>query len=411
MNPEKFTQPIVAESVGEHENVLQNRLAEIQLEYVDRLFQRKIPLPERFAEGVEPKDLYDLLSRYTSVLSKLMGYHVRREESQGVILLPDMYDSVEKEFADKITQFYQNDHGLWIEKTMHLLSEEHLKAESKSVNTQEEVVQGEENRNNRGEAGLIHFVVHPVHDWFKDFKDVDIQKDDFCMSIHLESLFKKTLTGETNNIFSSQSLEKLALEIVDHFPETRAIVGRSWLMDTPIAKRIGFTVYKNEYDLYENNPSFWGQFLNSTGQVDAERLAQFLETGKPSYVVSTGVITVEDFLRKYLPKERKGEIILKEVDRQFAHKHKQDMKILKEVGDKWDSLSNDQIKSVFDRLPTIQEFMKEKHNDGFLVTLLKFKDDGLSKDQVDKKMDEIFGRAFKDFIKKKSFEDKKVIID
>ena len=68
-------------------------------------------------------------------------------------------------------------------------------------------------------------------------------------------------------------------------------------MSTPIAKRIGFTVIDRNSKMGLGG-QFWGQFINSNGQIDNERVSKFLETGEPPYRVSTGIIMVEDFFEK-----------------------------------------------------------------------------------------------------------------
>lgn len=108
-----------------------------------------------------------------------------------------------------------------------------------------------------------------------------------------------------------QELSKVAEQIIDEFPQCAAVVGSSWLMDTPIAKRLGFTPIP-EFKTPMNVYNAWLQLIDKNGQIDQNRLKKLMETGELPYRNTVGYIKTEDFLRSYLPKERRGVITLKE---------------------------------------------------------------------------------------------------
>jgi hypothetical protein len=104
------------------------------------------------------------------------------------------------------------------------------------------------------------------------------------------------------------SFAAIASLVVDKHPEANGIIGRSWLLDRPAVRKLtGFEI------IGEGRPN-WLQFIDESGQINRERLAEMAESGELPFKNLIGVIRTEDFLRRFLPKERRGEIILKEVD-------------------------------------------------------------------------------------------------
>jgi hypothetical protein len=228
----------------------------------------------------------------------------------------------------------------------------------------------------------------------------------------MDSLFEKKYENPEINIFSSKSLEKLALKIVDEFPETKVIIGQSWLLDTPIAERIGFKIYRKK-DSIGQGPSFWSQFINSKGQLDSKRVNKFLETGIPPYRVAIGFIKTEDFLRKYLPKERKGKILLKEIDPNFnLKKLEENMLSLKEVGKMWDYSNEEELRKFLSQNELFIKFNESQRGKGFLDFLLREKRKNIKKEDLDKdKKIHKYNDLLQEFIKEEKFINKEVIIE
>ncbi|MEI8270218.1 MAG: hypothetical protein WCG45_02520, partial [bacterium] len=207
-----------------------------------------------------------------------------------------------------------------------------------------------------------------------------ISDEDICMQIHFEDFFKQQ-NSDVKNLFSSNSLEKLALEIVEKHPETKAVVGKSWLMDTAIAKRIGFKVYNRNFDIKENIGSFWGQFVDSNGQIKNNDVLKFLETGEPHYKIAAGAIMVEDFLGKYLPEERKGRISLKEQTEESREFIKDYNRITKAI-EKWDEISFDELFVVLNSSISFSNYFKTPNGIEYINFFRKAKELNLKRKEV-----------------------------
>ncbi len=427
MNLEKLGQPIAAKSIEEHEDALEEKMTEIRLEYVDRIFSKKIPPLEKKIKINEDEeidlpvdDFIFLLSRYTSVLTDLMSYHIAQKKDEGIKWEDDMYDPAQEEFISKIEEFHNKDKENWISKTMELLDEERKNTKTKisvwnaaSIIRERAEHEDYQWKEEHGRAGLINFDVDNGYQyWFKGSEiPIPIKKSDTCISIHLEPLFKKTLNNADTNLFSSGSLEKLAVQIVEKFPETKAIIAESWLMDTPIAQRIGFKIYKREN--YSRHGSFWQQFINQAGQIDNERVKKFLETGQAPYRIALGVIMTEDFLKKYLPKEQKGKIILKELKPDFESEKEEEENRLRKIKTEWNNITEKDIDDIIANCPIHKGFFETEFGRSYLEKLKNCKKEGKNINETIEELE--FDFKYNDqldrFLKGVKFINKEVIIE
>lgn len=139
----------------------------------------------------------------------------------------------------------------------------------------------------------------------------EIPQSALLMEIHLDSAYEKP---EINIGLATikKDLSKLAEYIIDNIPETEAVVGTSWLIDA-IGEKFGFTKIKNT-EPTESDFSSWLQFINKDGGIDLKRAEQMLQTGKLPFSSTSGYIKIEDFLKRYLPENRRGEIKLRPID-------------------------------------------------------------------------------------------------
>ena len=110
---------------------------------------------------------------------------------------------------------------------------------------------------------------------------------------------------------------EIAKYIVDSKPNVAAVVGRSWLLDTPLSDRLGFNKIEQENQKEEsslNDFSTWFQFIDKDGEISQGRLKKLLEKGELPYRSVLAYMPVEDFLQKYLPAEKRGKLTLKKLD-------------------------------------------------------------------------------------------------
>jgi hypothetical protein len=407
MKLEELKRPIQAQSVEEHERVLSYRMTEIQLEFVDRLFHKKIP-PFEEEKYISTADFPALLSRYTNVIGSLMECYLVEERHAPEGEKTDKYDLVKKQFLATIAKFHEANPENWIQETLELIRQERKRTEAlKTLKSTEGGPDAESDE--RGDvAGIMNF--NAGEGYPELLGKAGIRKEDVCISVHLTPLYKTTLTATGTNIFSSRSLEKLALQIIGRYPETKAVTAKSWIVDTPIGKRIGFNVC--ERAKYAGNDSFWGQFINSNGQIDEIRVRNFLETGKAPYAVATGFMLTEDFLKKYLPKDVRRNILLKEINPAFNfEEYEHELVIFRELNTNWDSLGEEDLKRIFSQCPTVEAFDASASGRGFFDFLFELKLGKKTEEQIigDDRLQR-FRQSFHEFVKDLKFRDKPVII-
>ena len=124
------------------------------------------------------------------------------------------------------------------------------------------------------------------------------------MEIHFDSLYKH---GE-KNIRSAikDELGRVAKDIVENHPDVQAVVATSWLMGTGLAERFGFTVLE-DVEVIQEGHQLRGQLITQDGSVHEDRRKAYIEGKDLPFKVKCGYISVDDFLARYLPKDKTKE--------------------------------------------------------------------------------------------------------
>lgn len=148
---------------------------------------------------------------------------------------------------------------------------------------------------------------------YKILVDLGFSKFDKFLEVHFDNFFS---TNEKNlgQDLVKRDFSKIAELIVKEKPEIAAIIGQSWLLNTPIASRLGFKKITDDNN-HRNDFSTWFQFIDRNGQIDQKRFNKFLETGEIPFESVKAYIPVEEFLKMYLLENLKGDVILKEIDK------------------------------------------------------------------------------------------------
>ena len=216
---------------------------------------------------------------------------------------------------------------------------------------------------------------------WKDLKKYNFSSVDDFIEFHLRVVFE---TGESiGGELLIKELGIIAEYIVDHKPETAAILGRSWLISTPIGKRLGFIKIEDEDEIVsENDATTWFQFIDEDGQINKKRFNTFVESGKLPFKSVRAYIPTEIFLRKFLPKERRGqEIILKEIDKDEESWSMEFRANLKEVRSSWYKMIEGKkaVSESGDTLPEVEidyltEFINSQCFQKFLENFASDKD-------------------------------------
>lgn len=148
---------------------------------------------------------------------------------------------------------------------------------------------------------------------YKDLEKFGFSKTDHFVEVHVEDFYN---TGEKNlgpELIKSD-LGVVAEYIIDKEPEAVAVIGKSWLLSTPLANRLGFEKIEDDATK-QNDFSTWLQFIDKNGQINQKRFNEFLKTGELPYKSVKAYIPTEEFLKKYLPENRRGKVILKEINK------------------------------------------------------------------------------------------------
>ena len=394
--------------------MLEIEMARIKLAYVARLFSGAVPPLEDKKDNKDIPEINDfgaLLHKYTHIPQELIRYRITQLKNAELPWRPqEMYEPTLSQINEKIFAFYREDSKHWVDKTMEFVLEERKKANLRDQRIEEE---GMDNTGILSEftAGQLVFDFNKDPNGFLAESGLNINPEDECANIHLDPLYKKALKGEDTSIFFTKSLQELAVKIVTKYPGVKAVTGFSWIMDTPVAKRWGFNVVYREK--YSDSAGFWGQFVNSNGQIDQDRARMFLETGKAPFSPALGVILVANFLERYLPKEYRGKIILKETIFPEYEEYRRDMKTFEGLTEKWQSLTAEEIREILSTCSFLKKFRETVPGYGLFNYFLQLKKKKFPIEQIkdDPRMN-TYREAFKKYADSlRKFVDKEVVIE
>ncbi len=378
---------------------LEEEMLDYQFQYIEKLQEGVLkPLHEK-VEGYEETFL-DYISEYTSIRQyltekycKMMGDNMYKNEEERK-KFNEWYDSVINEIVlshDIDNKNYRNK-----------ISEIFKSGFDKLIPISEKENEYLLDENTKNMACLIHFNTTKAMDEFKEF---GINEGDNCISIHFKDLIKqKNKDGSVINIFSNESLSELALKIIEKYPETKAIIAQSWIVDSAIGQRIGLIPSKKINNVVQDS-RFWGQFIDQKGKIKKNEMQKFLDTGIPEHYVTDGFIMTDDFLKKYLPKEYKGKIIkLKDITEESRNFNKEFTLLSKEFNEKWENSSYEEIVEIINKNETIADYFRTEDGQDYLKIIKKVKKQNLdrqSANKIDFKNNNEIKKKFDNFIKEK----------
>jgi len=143
----------------------------------------------------------------------------------------------------------------------------------------------------------------PKEQWDEEFRAVVERKSEENQQMIKEaeeSLGKEF--EESPQETSSRSPEVVRQETFERYARGLGL-SESWLFDTNLAKDIGMHTYPSGNENMFRSRTFWGQFINREGEINEERVKQFLETGKPPFRIRSGYIPIDEFMDKYSTKK------------------------------------------------------------------------------------------------------------
>jgi hypothetical protein len=349
------------------ENV-QVELLDYQFKYIEKLDKKDIKVPEEDTDFVETNSYFIFrkkfkdelttifskhLFEYTTLFNQLRENYDRRVSKED--FKEDIFNNWAQNIFNEVDIIYSSKDIKWRDNVLNFIKEKFDEIGPEKEN--EEDIEEKEN------IGLIHFNVTQE----KELINFGLKFHDPCIDIHFSDLYKqKEKNKDIINIFSGDSFSKLACNIIDNYSYVKAIIGRSWLISSPLGERIGFVKYKENKNL--RNGGFWGQFINEKGEINKERMDRFLKTGEADYYVSMGFIKIEDFLKRYLPRERRGTVKLMTRTKNAINFVEEKEHVLNKINNEFSILSFQEINKLLDD-SVVSDFFKTSQGIEFLDLL------------------------------------------
>ncbi|MFA6252698.1 MAG: hypothetical protein WCV69_00290 [Patescibacteria group bacterium] len=352
---EALNKRIETPNVEEHEKELSEQLSYLMLSFSEKKY-----LEEK--EAGHTVTFGECLEKYTNFLN-LPFFPTDDELRIGHGYLESDIEQWKQTFKEELDVIYQAG-GNW---QNNILEHFHQRGSENKTNERPGTA--------KVYAGLINYNLRKGSHSLEDYGfDRDL---DQVMEVHLEEIFKSA-DRKVSPQKLRESLQELAIVIVDQFPQVKALIAESWLLDHPIMQRMGFKVTDKTSQLSTMNN--WMQFVDKDGQIDKKRAQILLETGEFPFKSRVGYFPIIDFLKKYLPAERKkSPIILRDLKPEFRTFHEQLDEDIKKLNQSWSSFKVEDIEPFIETLPSLlkllndmgiyKEFiatlcrMKEKHND------------------------------------------------
>jgi len=344
--------PIIAENKNEKREILFEKIEKISLVYAEKKFQeiKKDDSSYKFSDAI--KDFSPTENIILKPVFQLEEFNFQKYQEKIDLFLNDFYNEVDSIYEasdfdlDKISSIVNSKKDS-IKKYLGVQDFKEFERNTKE-----------------GDTKVLNFnkitnIEMDAEKKYKDLKKIGFSKFDHFVEVHVEEFYN---TGEENlspGLIISD-LGVVAENIIDKNPEAVAVIGESWLFSTPIAHRLGFR--KLEIDTSKPNDfSTWLQFIDKNGEINQKRFNEFLKTGELPYKSIKAYIPTEEFLKKYLPENRRGKVLLKEIN--------------KDRKDFWDRMQNESqsIKIGWDNLlknnGNFEDFIK---NNKALNELLDF---------------------------------------
>ncbi len=316
-------------------------LVNLQLEYIEKVDTGALaPL------SGEKMAFSKMLMKYSFIRFEIDEQYHRRVPAE-MKNNEAAYNQFQADVISKIEAVYQTDKTHWKEKVRDTIRTAAnplglLREKDKTKQESEDFT-----------AGLADF--NPSS--WEESEQVGIPKNSELLNIHFRPLAEqKENDDNVQNIFSKDSLSKIAVEIVEKQPFVKGVLGRSWIVSSPIGKRIGFSVVRIDNEVSDAQ-DFWGQFIDEYGNINKERAKKFMETGKPEFPIAVGIIPVEDFLKKYLPEDKKGKVLLQDISPAFNEFDSAIKETIKKIFNYDLSLTPDDVLQILNENNYLKEFL------------------------------------------------------
>ena len=234
--------------------------------------------------------------------------------------------------------------------------------------------------NNERETNIFRFneinnIDHDENSRYEVLKNEGFHSHNRLIELHVDNFYSSDIENLGLDIIKTD-LALIATNIVESNSDVVAVVGKSWLLDTPIARRMGFKSVDHEANNKVNEMSVWKQFIDKNGNIDKKRFNKLIQEGNIPYRSVIAYMSTEDFLRKFLPQNKRGRIILKKIKKEKAIFFEKLKNELKEIKLKWEAhikLDSDFNEFINNAKPLmdILDHLDERSKNDYLLFLEK----------------------------------------
>ncbi len=327
----EFFSPKPKENKVESKDSYMDKLFGLQLQYCTRVYQGKIPNAFDGKKYIPPDPFYkekgepvfkNIFLNCSNLEGEIYASYCRRTatpiEVKNEKDLAD-YKNHDLKFAmyenilmKKIFQSYnsvpQNQEALikWMSSIPVMIGEHEktlpppTKEATEQCAKRMKEIEKMQNRDT-SQVGLVKYEIRQMSGTPQELKEQGIKDGDIIAKLHFESPFDKGIKqeGEFKKVFSLEFIKKLAINMYMKNPNIKMITADSWILDTPIAQKIGFKYFKNHSsNMTMTSGGFWGQFVDSKGEIKKDLAKEFLQTGIPPHIPKLGYILASDLKRK-----------------------------------------------------------------------------------------------------------------
>lgn len=297
--------PIETENKSEKQELLFEKIEQISLVYADKNFReiKKDNGSYKFSEAV--KDFSPIENIILRPVFHLDEFNFKKYQEKIDLFLKDFYNEIDTIYEEG---------SFDLDKILNLIN---LKRDSIKKYLGVEDFKEFERNQKEGDTKVLNFnkitnIKMDAEKKYKDLEKIGFLKSDHFVEVHMEDFYNTGVKNLGSELIKND-LGVVAEHIVDKEPEAAAVIGKSWLLNTPLANRLGFKKIEDDASK-QNDFSTWLQFIDKNGQIDQKRFNEFLKTGEIPYKSTKAYIPTEEFLKRYLPENRRGKIILKEVN-------------------------------------------------------------------------------------------------
>lgn len=414
---------IEAENLEKHKEDVEKQLMQLQLLFCDRIYQQYKkdcikdgkPVEKTFSDILESEDVRSYYTEELRLLVRVASEKELSPDEEHDLAKTEYYDHLDDLYGalpdgdtdDNSPKFFKK-RAEEIECLVGYLEDEKKKIKEHYPEKWREMTEKKKDESGKikNRVGMIDFNPLKKHVNLDAVKTEEILKkegfgefDDF-LEIHMPSAFE--FEDKLNRDSVNASLSGLAEKIVNDMPETRAVVATSWLLDHPVLRR--FIKMK----IIGEGGGNWRQFIDKNGQLDQAKIEKLFSDGKLPFRNLIGYIEVKDFLSKYLPKEKRGEIKLKKIDYSLDPEKLNIEGLIKNesraFGKAWDAgelNTEEKVRSCLEDMKIFKGTMEKlgvyERFENMMISNL-----GRSREEIIKENKEIFTKmenAYKDFIK------------